>query len=169
MADTSTMRADVAAAFTAVRGGDASRIGKLVRYGDSLIPAMAPLLKDADAGVRREAIAVLNALDSKGSAKAAIAALDDRDSDIGQRAARLVFRAVMRHGKDALPGLGAALSKPSSDAAPDAARLLLLGFAPSGKGKLKSAQDSTSLSKTFRWRAGGGSSPCGRCRLVAAR
>src|SRR5262245_44517562 len=81
MAGTS-MHADVTAVFEAVRNGDASRTGILVKYGDSVIPAIAPLLKDTSAGVRREAVAILDALDSKRSAAAAIAALNDTDSNI---------------------------------------------------------------------------------------
>ncbi len=147
MADTSSMRADVAAAFDAVRGGDSSRTGKLVKYGDKVIPAIAPLLKDADASVRLEAIAILDALDSKRSAEAAIGALNDTASNIGQRAARLVYRAVMRHGADDFPGLSAALTAPSAAPAPDAARLLLLAFAPGGEVTLRTAVGSGSLVK----------------------
>src|SRR5262245_44233926 len=74
MADTSALLTEVAAVFDAVRGGDLSRVGKLVAHGDSIIPAVAPLLQDPNATVRREAVALLDAIDSKAAAQTALQA-----------------------------------------------------------------------------------------------
>jgi HEAT repeat protein len=139
MAQTSAIRAETAAAFEAVRAGDSSRVGTLVKYGDEIIPEVAPLLKDRNADVRLEAIALLDALDSKPAAQAAIPALGDSNSDIGSRAARLVFRSVMRSGAADFGDLGTALSIPQAQAQQDAAKLLLLGFSAAGEAVLRSA------------------------------
>lgn len=139
MADTSALRNEVTAVFDAVRGGDSSRVGKLVAYGDSLVPAVAPLLQDPNATIRREAIALLDALDSKPAALAAVRSLGDADSDIARRAARLVFRSVMRHGAEDFDGLGAALMSRQEQVRQDAAKLLLLGFTKDGEAILRGA------------------------------
>ena len=139
MAQTSAIRAETTAAFDAVRAGDSSRVGMLVKYGDEIIPEVAPLLKDPNADVRLEAIALLDALDSKAAAQAAIPALGDSKSDIGSRAARLVYRSVMRSGPADFGNLGAALSIPQAQSQQDAAKLLLLGFSAAGEAVLRSA------------------------------
>jgi hypothetical protein len=137
MADTSALRNEVTAVFDAVRGGDSSRVGKLVAHGDSIIPAVAPFLENPDAAVRREAIALLDALDSKAAALAAVRSLGDADADIARRAARLVFRSVMRHGPEDFAGLGAALMSRQEQVQQDAAKLLLLGFTDDGEATLR--------------------------------
>ena len=139
MADTPAMRAATTAAFEAVRNGDASQTGKLVEYGDSIVPVIAPLLRDSNADVRLEAIALLDALDSEPAAQAAVTALNDSNPDIGSRAARLVFRSVIRHGADGFTRLGAALAAKPTDVQRDAAKLLLLGFTSEGEATLRSA------------------------------
>jgi hypothetical protein len=139
MADTSALRNEVAAVFDAVRAGDSSRVGQLVAHGDSLIPAVTSLLQDPNAAVRREAIALLDALDSKAAALAAVRSLGDADTDISRRAARLVFRSVMRHGPKDFPGLGDALMTRPEQLQQDAAKLLLLGFTNQGEDALRKA------------------------------
>lgn len=148
MADSGSVSDQVRSTFEAVREGDASGVGRLVRHGEALIPSIVPLLDDRNAKVRLEAVSLLDALDSKEAAQAAIAALDDEDSDIRTRAARLVFRAVMLHGPGEFPGLESALATSEGGSpSPDAARLLLLAFAPGGEPVLESALDDDRLVK----------------------
>jgi len=146
MADTSAMQAAVTAVFEAVRAGDSSRVGTLVKYGDEVVPAVAPLLRDPNGTVRREAVALLDALDSKPAAQAAVRSIADPTSDIGSRAARLVFRSVMRHGAADIANLGSALAaRPAQPR--DAATLLLLGFSTDGENTLRSALADSALVK----------------------
>jgi hypothetical protein len=147
MADTSALRNEVTTVFDAVRSGDSSRVGKLVSHGDGIIPAVAPFLQDPNAAVRREAIALLDALDSKAAALAAVRSLGDADADIARRAARLLFRSVMRHGPEGFTDLGAALMTRPGQVQQDAAKLLLLGFTDGGEAILRGALTNSPLVK----------------------
>jgi hypothetical protein len=139
MADNSALRAEAAKVLEAIRGGDLSQTQRLLDYGDAAASALKPFLADRNSDIRREALAVLAALDSKIAARTAVAALADTDPDIRERAARIVYQGVMRHGTSAFPELQTASIAKSAGSSPDAAKLLLLAFVPHSEAALREA------------------------------
>lgn len=128
LAEVSGQRARVAAAFEAVRQGDASRVGMLVDEGRAIVPAVMPFVVDDDAEVRREALAVLDAIGGPDAARAALAALADPSTENAALAAGVVYAAVIRDGSASVPGLATALAKTPARDEPSAALLLLNAF-----------------------------------------
>lgn len=139
VAQKTDVSAEVQTAFAAVRTGDAALVGALARHGDALVPAVSPLVTDSNETVRREAVAVLGAVDTTLAATAALPALADASPDIAERAARLVLRAKLRTGPEAIPGLEKALAAAAKNPAPGAAQLLLAGFATGNTQLLETA------------------------------
>jgi hypothetical protein len=147
MAQVKGAQAQVAAAFESVRKGDMSHIGALVRHGDAVIPAATPFVTDGDPVIRREAVALLDAIDSVSAASAALPALADTSPDVAERAARLILRVVLRTGADKVAGLDVAPEPPPAQGVPGAARLLLLGFTREGEPMLRAALSERRLVK----------------------
>jgi hypothetical protein len=147
MAQVTGVLPQVAAAFESVRKGDASRIGGLVHYGDAVIPAVTPFVTDGDPAVRREAVALLDAIDSASAASAALPALEDASLEVAERAARLILRIVLRMGADKIAGFDAAQTLSTAQGAPGAARLLLLGFTHGEESTLRTALSANRLVK----------------------
>jgi hypothetical protein len=119
---------EIQTAFAAVRTGDAGLVGALARHGDAIVPAVSLLVTDSNATVRREAVAVLGAVDTSLAATAALPALADVSPDVAERAARVVLQATLRNGPDVIPGLQAAMAAAAKNPVPGAAQLLLAGF-----------------------------------------
>jgi HEAT repeat protein len=137
----------IAAAFESVRKGDASLIGGLVHYGDAVIPAVLPLVTDTDPAVRREAVALLDAINDASAAAAVTPALQDTSPEVAERAARLILRIVLRLGVDKIQGFDAARTLPAEHGSPGASRLLLLGFTHGGESALRTALSAKRLVK----------------------
>lgn len=125
-----TVEQQVEQAFQAARKGDFSHIGALPKLGPSAVPSLAPYLRDADVGMRREAVAVLAVIGGAKSLPLLVEALGDREAEIRERAAQALYS---RYEPTALARdktLGPALRSSVRAGSPTAASLLLLGYFP---------------------------------------
>jgi hypothetical protein len=145
MAANDDVTAKVEAVFSAVAKGDASGTGTLVALGDPAVPAVSAHLTSTDENVRREAVALLAALESEPAAHALLPALSDPSADIRERAARAVLAELIRSGS--FDGLGPAVVKGLAAREPAAAMLLLGGFTEEARGSLDDAAHATRLVK----------------------
>jgi HEAT repeat protein len=145
MAANDDVTAKVDAVFSAVAGGDASGTGTLVALGDAAVPAVSGYLASTDENVRREAVALLSAIESEPAARALLPAMSDASADIREHAARAVLSEVIQSGP--FDGLGPAVVKGLAAGEPAAATLLLGGFAADARRSLDGATGSTHLVK----------------------
>lgn len=120
----------VVQAFQAARNNEFDHISQLPALGPRIAPLLAPYLRDEQAEIRREAVAVLAALDSEASIPLLLEALGDSDTDIRERAARTLY---FQYPPDAMARdktLGPALRSSVRAGSPTAASLVLLGYFP---------------------------------------
>lgn len=147
LAGTNETNIAIAAAFEALRQGDASQTGALVRYGDEAIEAIARYLDDTDERVRTEAVAVLAAIGGSKSTIALVDVLDDKASAIQDKAAFAVLAHALQYGISDLPALSPKLVAGASVNKPNASALLLLGYVSDGDDVLQGALSETRLVK----------------------
>ena len=145
MAGNDDVTAKVEAVFAAVGKGDTSGTGTLVGLGNAVVPAVSAYLASSDENVRREAVALLSALESEPAARALLSAMSDSSADIREHAARGVLAEVIRSGL--FEGVGPAVVNGLAAGDPAAATLLLGGFTQDARGALDAATGSKRLVK----------------------
>lgn len=121
---------EVARAFGAVRKGDFGAASRLVRHGSAVIPEVARYTRDRDERVRREAVAVLNAVGGPKVCAPLVEVLADASQDIRDRAALGAYRHCVRTDLARLPRAAALLAGAVHADHGTAAAILLLGYFP---------------------------------------
>ena len=117
-------------AFRAARDNEFDRIGQLPALGPRVAPLLAPYLRDEQADIRREAVAVLAALGGESAKPLLVEALGDQDAEIRERAARALYVAYQPSALARDKAVGPALRASVLAGNPSAAGLLLLGYFP---------------------------------------
>lgn len=118
--------AEVNKVFSDVKKGDLSQTVSLVRHGEGVIQYVEPFLHDKNEAVKIEAVALLDVIGGETAANALVGVLVDQSEEIRERAARSLYKYLIKN--TAQINLG---SKPAESAKlgkPGAAVLLLLGY-----------------------------------------
>lgn len=148
LASNDPKRAEIAAVFEAIRNGDLSQTQSLRKFGAQIIDEIRPYLDDENEDVRREAVALLAAMEDPGAAAALVATLDDDNADIRERAANAVLDHRLRFGDVGAVDPGEAIVAASKKGELSGSAILLLGYSQVGVTVLQQATTGTRLIKT---------------------
>ncbi len=123
------MKTKVEAAIQAARNGDGEPLAAVPALGAEAVPFLATHLADSDAGIRRLVVSTLSAIGGRSAAEAVVAALQDEDADIRERAAGALH--AFERPDEILSNAGNAHAlRASVEAGNDTAgAVLLLGYA----------------------------------------
>lgn len=130
VSDTTPTAERVAAAFTAARSGDFGPSSDLQQLGEAVVPLVAPYVEDREEDIRRQAVALLAAIEGEAAIAPLAAALSDESADIRQRASVALYDNYAPQVLAGRPELGVALRDSLRQGNESGAAILLLGYFP---------------------------------------
>jgi HEAT repeat protein len=120
----------VAKAFAAVKSGDLSQLSSLEKLGPAAVPALVPLVADANEDVRREAVALLALVGGEAAVTPLARALSDSSTEVSERAALALYERFDPDQVAANPEAAKAIRASIAGSRPVAATLVLAGYLP---------------------------------------
>jgi HEAT repeat protein len=155
VSDTSGSAERVEAAFAAARSGDFGPSSELASLGEAAAPLLAPYVTDGDEEIRRQAVALLAAINGKGAVAPLAKALADGSQDIRQRASAALYEHYDPRDLGKRADLGEALRSSIRQGNDSGGAILLLGYfsGPKSKETLRDLRDRHGGGRTevFSW------------------
>lgn len=155
VSDTTLTAERVEAAFDAARSGDFGPSSALAEFGEAVVPLLGPYVADRDEEVRRQAVALLAAIDGEAAIAQLALALSDVSADIARRASVALYENYAPDRLAARPELAAALRESLKQGNESGAAILLLGYFPGAETEaaLRGLRDrrGDGLTEVFVW------------------
>lgn len=120
----------VEAAFAAARSGDFGPSSELASLGEGVAPLLAPYVTDSEEDIRRQAVALLAAIDGEAALAPLATALADGSQDIRQRASTALYESYDPGRLAERPEVGEALRNSIQQGNESGGAILLLGYFP---------------------------------------